>query len=58
MDGFYAAEDKEGGISKNTFSWGLEKLKREIAKCILLCANCHTKLHYEERRALGGMSYD
>jgi len=26
--------------------WGLERLKREIAKCRPLCANCHRKLHF------------
>lgn len=27
--------------------YGLEKIKREIEKCIVLCANCHAKYHYE-----------
>jgi len=26
-------------------SSGLERLKREIAKCICVCANCHRKVH-------------
>jgi hypothetical protein len=30
------------------YSW--EHLMREIAKCDILCANCHRKLHYEEGR--------
>jgi len=29
-----------------TFS--LEKLKKEIEKCDVLCSNCHRKLHYDE----------
>lgn len=24
----------------------LETLQREVAKCVLLCANCHAKLHW------------
>lgn len=28
---------------------GLETTLAEIAKCDLICANCHRKLHYEER---------
>ena len=28
-----------------------QKLLDEIAKCIVLCANCHRCLHYEERQA-------
>lgn len=31
---------------KKVRSW--EKLKIEIAKCILLCSNCHTELHDNE----------
>ena len=27
--------------------WSLEKIQKEVAKCALLCANCHAKLHYE-----------
>lgn len=30
-------------------NWGLDRLKQEIKKCIVLCANCHFILHYEER---------
>lgn len=25
-------------------------LKKEITKCIILCANCHRKLHYEKEK--------
>jgi hypothetical protein len=27
--------------------YGVERIKREIAKCTVLCANCHAKLHYD-----------
>jgi hypothetical protein len=30
--------------------YGFERIKREIAKCAVLCANCHAKLHYEWAR--------
>jgi 5-methylcytosine-specific restriction endonuclease McrA len=26
-------------------SWGFEKLKPELDKCILLCSNCHAEVH-------------
>ena len=33
-------------------SWGRERIEKEISKCIVLCSNCHRKLHYEERNAV------
>lgn len=32
-----------GGIRRH--GWGLEKMKKEIEKCIVLCSNCHKKIH-------------
>ncbi|MEA1902174.1 MAG: hypothetical protein U9N56_01470 [Actinomycetota bacterium] len=34
-------EDKVGLISKLVFSVGEERLRAEIAKCEVVCANCH-----------------
>lgn len=31
---------------------GMNQLKAEVAKCILLCSNCHRKLHYNLRAGL------
>lgn len=33
------------GISRNL---SFEKLKSELDKCILVCGNCHTEIHYDE----------
>jgi hypothetical protein len=30
--------------------YGIERIKREVAKCTVLCANCHAKEHYEWAR--------
>lgn len=39
--------EKDFGIgSKDVLSF--EKCKKEVDKCILVCANCHREIHYEE----------
>ena len=30
--------------------YSVERIKREIAKCTVLCANCHAKIHYDWAR--------
>jgi hypothetical protein len=39
---FTISEKVREGCSLNT-------IKKEIEKCILVCANCHRELHYKER---------
>jgi hypothetical protein len=47
---------KEGGISATVAkNWGVERILQEIAKCELLCANCHRILHWEERNSENGL---
>lgn len=39
---------KEGGISQMlSYTTKYEEAKKEAQKCVLLCANCHRKEHYE-----------
>ncbi|MGH7156772.1 MAG: hypothetical protein ACREGG_01500 [Candidatus Saccharimonadales bacterium] len=42
---------KDFNISDFRYKAGLERLKKEIEKCSLLCANCHRIAHYEENQA-------
>jgi len=36
---------KEFGLSQNGMTRSWEKTKKEVEKCILLCANCHREVH-------------
>ena len=48
--------EKEVNVSVAISHWSIERLKIEIAKCDVICANCHRILHHEERNSnhLGG----
>jgi hypothetical protein len=37
---------KDIEVSQASFRWSMVRLKTEIEKCIILCANCHKKEHY------------
>lgn len=41
---------KEGNISGMFWRKDREHVLKEIEKCIVLCANCHFKVHYEEKQ--------
>jgi hypothetical protein len=30
--------------------WSLKRLLKELSSCVVLCANCHAKLHWNEKQ--------
>jgi hypothetical protein len=38
-------KEKDYGISMKVGNLGLEKIKIELKKCILVCSNCHKEIH-------------
>ena len=44
--------EKKFGISKNISGHSLEECKKEVDKCILVCANCHREIHDKQIETL------
>ena len=38
-------ESKDFGVSSKGYTRSWERVKQELGKCILVCANCHRELH-------------
>jgi len=36
-------------IMANMINRSWKRIKKELVKCVLLCANCHRELHYTEK---------
>ena len=38
-------EEKDFGIASKGYTYSWDKVKKEIDKCVLICANCHREIH-------------
>lgn len=45
LDFHHKDDDKEETIANTTSSWSLKRIKEEIKKRVVLCSNCHRKVH-------------
>ena len=43
------ASKKDANLSEAIARWSIRRMQQELVKCIVLCANCHRKLHASER---------
>ena len=51
LDFHHHSDKKELGISKMVAEgYSIERIKRELQKCKVLCANCHRKVHFKNNK--------
>ena len=47
LDFHHTANNKEFSIGSARYNhFGIERVKKEIEKCVVVCANCHRIIHY------------
>lgn len=38
-------ETKDFGLSQSGFTFGIDRMRKEMNKCVLLCCRCHREVH-------------
>lgn len=54
FDFHHVLGEKDFGIGSKGYTRSWERVKIELDKCILVCANCHREIHYEDKKSIGG----
>lgn len=49
---FHHKDPIEKSFTISSKMWAIDRLKKEVDKCSLLCANCHAEVHEEEYRII------
>jgi 5-methylcytosine-specific restriction endonuclease McrA len=42
--------EKDFGIAEKGYTRSFDKVKEELDKCILVCANCHREIHHKDKK--------
>lgn len=51
IDFHHKLGSKENGLSKMVFDgYSISRIKKELEKCVVLCANCHRKVHSKNNK--------
>ncbi len=45
---FHHVDPNEKDFNINRYNISVERLKKEVDKCILVCKNCHSEIHEQE----------
>lgn len=48
LDLHHHEDNKEEKIALMCNLYGLEKIKKEVSKCIVVCRNCHAIIHWDK----------